>query len=187
MVSINPIKHPLLELIKMVSNGTYYCKYPENLDVNLIRTSSEWKVLDLFSSDKKFKIHGPGDVIKEIVVTDVTGDLEVSIFYQNKLFWTKKISTDKEPKDIHFSLPYGLPMICYDDFNADPYARFWIQIKGDYTYIGALYLFLDTNDRKKLGMSSPETLPILVSKYQMLMEEDAKKQEMKFKPWYNFW
>lgn len=186
MVSINPIKHPLLELIKMVSNGTYYCKYPENLDVNLIRTSSEWKVLDLFSSDKKLKIPRHGDVIKEFIVTDVTGDLEVSIFFRGKVFWSKKVSTDKEPKDIHFSLMYGLPVICVPEAYGDN-SVFWIQVKGDYTYIGALYLFLDADDRKFLANSSTETLHTLASEYGTIMKEDSKKQEMKFKPWYKFW
>lgn len=175
MVAINLLKNPLVELIKMVEQGTYRCNYPENLDVYDIKTSSEWTNLQVYScNDQKFTLPRHGDIIKEILVKDVAGDLEISLFYCDKLFWYKKVNVAGY-KDTHVSLKYGLPTVC------DSEGTFKIQVKGNYSYVFAEYLFLDVDDRFKVSDSKIETLAILASKYEETIPKPVKNS------WWKFW
>ncbi len=140
----------LSELIKMTDNGTYFCNYPNDLNIDNIKTSKHLDLMCVTASEphvKVFKISRYADILSRIFFhSKYKRSLKVIIQFGEYIIYNKLFNDNL----IDIKFDYGIPTI------ALPYQDVKVFLLGDSS--GTLgfqeYLYLNTEDRKKLSTTN---------------------------------
>lgn len=144
---------PMVNLVRHVYEKTYFCNYPEDLNVDKIVTSTKrCQIYDLISKfSARFNIPMNGDILKAITLVGVTRDIQVEGEYCGKIFWRENIPVTG-CSNIFINFPRGIPIIKTGVKNGTLDTDFKLHIsKAECESVEAEYLLLDTEDRKNVA------------------------------------
>lgn len=154
----------IARLIKMVDDGDYKCNYPDDPYIKNITSAEE--VFDLenrlfnksgywYNTDEEGRVvydfPNKGDLLKDLVVFGINGYIQVELLMGDVVWYT--CSYLRYSGDLVINpFSFGIPVV--STIHSHPYLR----VKGKHTTVGCTYIYLDTNERRK--MCSPDDIPV---------------------------
>lgn len=141
--------HPLKKLLSMEVDGTYYCNYPKDPEVDNIVTSSETRFVkpELCKDGIRsyYCIPRHGDVISKMVIKNPHGKIDFKLNINSrtkfKCSYEKTEGVDLVVKPFDF----GIPLMTFHYSQVDVY------ITGNNDGLDIIYLHLGTEDRQYIA------------------------------------